>query len=429
MANIANNVDLQTHREAPADVFFPQNPQNPADNVFQFQGINDGVISNNSTFYAASFGSNFNTSDLNLGIDTTLFITDSANVPWAGGTLRAENSFFIFCYTTGAANWPGFNTVVNNGATSNPRNGPGYNMVIPGCVFRLNQDALTAGVNFTTHFDGMALGGNDFNGVRFENGQLIAPYGALPFVNITYSGDSAADGFTNAALSYRRAGAFNKNEGQPTEILVPNIWAGDFGCDFRNWTDTDIVSSFGANQARVAQAAVTKGRIDWYLIDGQFSQNWLNTGFSFSVDGRATENSLPFRVIRGRSWNPQFHQEFTTTDIQDVIFDVGTANDIILPGTTSDVTVEPTRVETSTGTNRYVEWYPGGSRRTGIVLIEGETDVPANGGTTPVPLSVAARTLPAWSYTHNCFTGHTIDQQTLNEGVWAGQLIMEQSRS
>ena len=339
------------------------------------------------------------------------------------GTLRADGKSFVANHSAGSHQWPGF---------ASPTASP-YTMVIPRCTFTVGPQFIAANqasagtATLVCHFQGMASTGNDFTGVSFENGQLITPFPAIPFVGVRFSPDSALDGARalqgiTTQPSYRRLM-------QPREATAPNIrWGGDFACDFRNWTE-DIPTAF---QIRNLAAAVNA--VNWYVIDGQFSNEWLTgangiaNGAGFRISARDVNlNNAGYvttTVHLGRSFNPSFVDIVdNNTLVTDLQYNVGNFPVLEL-GTTSNPSTEPNRINASGGRN-IIEAYPGGTRRTGIATLEQSQQLQPNDVRMPIPQ--AARNYQIWSYTHRSFenTGatSTIEAQA---GTFTQQLVLSQ---
>ena len=434
MAAINTPADLEANRVNPHDVYVA------SDSLFDFSpsgGARALAFRNNSEVYCQRFVTTRTLADVNLGTGTTVRMANTSaglrdgqiengtfrghpnQTQWEAGTLTATNCTFVYDGATAQANslqeWPGYWGLFRD--TNNPTT---YTMNIPGCIFMSGVDQQASQTRMVAHFEGINPdGANDFTNVDFRNGQLIIPFNTANWLGITYSPDSAADVFSSAPLTYRRflstaIGAdFN------------GFWSGEFACDFRNWTDTAVPAGFTIRSGHVG--ANTDTQLDWFIIDGRYSDEWRTAGFQATDDSNRTDGGgarVPINLITGRSWNPQFLDFTARTNVTDVQFDIGAGARYYFPQETSDTGTDITITTASTtrgGSDRYISTFlSNGDRRNGIIQVDGtalssDTATPGAIFNVPVRQDVNAagapadtRTYPYWSYTHQCYNNRAI---------------------
>ena len=408
---------------------------------------------NGSTVYAQRFVSADTDTDVDVGTGSTVFMantstgvgaansasggsyrgggqnpaTEEDTVFFAGGVLRGNNSTFVFTGDAGGLGlnqqeWPGFQAIDD-----------GYRMIIPNCTFRANADLNAAETVMVVHLNGMVnTPGNDFSGVTFQNGQLIAPWNAVEWIRVTFSPDSAADGASVAALTHRRFALFDRGLANDFD----GLWYGEFGCDYTGFTNQAIPCAWSNSPARAGTDLTAQGRLDWYLVDGDYSDAYRTNGFQATNDGHGGRAvTLPTRLISARSWNPQFRDRDTnTTLVTDAVIDIGDNQEYFFPQAATNFETALTHVTATTDATRYLEWYPAGTRRNGIVQVDASADSPTGGDTgDQYDLQVRRdRTDPRnyniWSYTHQNFNAdRSVMSPLAQAGFWASSMVLDES--
>ena len=403
-----------------------------------------------STIYSQRFVSADTDTDVNVGTGSTVFMANTStgagagnsesegayrggggnpetaqdSVFFAGGVLRGNNSTFVY---TGDGDgtglnqqeWPGFAAIDD-----------GYRMIIPNCTFRANTDLTTANTVMVVHLNGMVnTPGNDLSGVTFQNGQLIAPWNAVEWIRVTFSPEFAADGASVAANTHRRFALFNRG----LAANFDGLWYGEFGCDYTGFTDAAVPCAWTSATNRVGPDLTAQGRIDWYLVDGDYSDAYRTNGFQATNDGHGGRAApLPTRLITARSWNPQFRDVANNAQVVDTVIDIGDSQEYFFPQAATDFETALTHRVATTDATRYLEWYPGGTRRNGIVQVDASADSPTGGNIgNQYPVAVRRdRTDPRnyniWSYTHQCYNpDRSVMSPLAQAGFWASSMVLD----
>ena len=365
--------------------------------------VRSGYIITTPAVLSTTVGANF-TVDSGI-VNTNRAVLGDGSNSWSAGNLTITNSQIVSTHETGSNQWPGW-------GVADQANRPVYNF--SGSTIRLYSG--TDGT-LTNHFGNMALSGNDFTNLTFEAGAVFIPFGAVPLVNVTFSGGADTSSSVTGLVYYRLNRATSGGAPKLTAAFT-----GFFNCDLTAWDDT----SRSVTQA-VQTADSDFTTLSVYFVDGTFSDSWRNNGGvhlrNTSLDGNSKEQIN----YSGQSFLPAFYTTATTTEVTDVVYDAGDRTIHLMLAEGTDNTTLP-EIVPQIGSNNYVTYYDSGTARPGIMFQQATSTV--SGDDTLVTIDIDYETItdiPYWSYTNRCYTNGSVDTINHSRATLTGDMVVDSS--